>query len=56
MTSEKEHEDWIRFNCYVEARKTMKNCYTDDIIFEAKKIENFVLDKKSAKIFSIRKK
>lgn len=37
-----QHEDWKRFNCFCEARKIMKGAITEDIIEEAKKIEQYV--------------
>lgn len=50
LDEEHEHECWIRFNCFVEARKVMKNAITEDIIEEAKKIERFVSDRKTGAV------
>ena len=50
LDEEKEHQDWIRFNCFVEARKIMKGAVTEDVIEEAKKIERYVSDRQSGAV------
>jgi len=54
--SEKEHEDWIRFNCFAEARNIMKGAITEDVIEEAKKIERYVSNRQSGQIIQITNK
>jgi len=50
LDEERVHEDWIRFNCAVEARKIMKGAITEDVIEEAKKIERYVSNRQSGQI------
>lgn len=53
MDLDKEHQDWIRFNCFVEARQLMPGAVTEDVIEEAKKIERYVSGREKCKVLKI---
>lgn len=57
MTTSKEHENWIRYHCVDQARQLRRfSANVDEVLADAKKLAQFVLNRPDAEVVSIVKK
>jgi len=56
MTPEESDDNWLRLNCFIQAKKRYSYKSTEDLIEEAKKIERYVFNTPEGRVVYLKDK